>query len=117
VSDDKILPITIANIVNTNVIPYGGDSDSSKNNSVFYSFGDYKDYTADITRTDTIETQNGDSYLGMFVYNSGHTWESARYHANMYPTVYIVPIESDINLKATYGDLYTNMSSPYKYWF
>lgn len=122
---NSLFNCTIANIINTSVVPYGGDTETSKNNSVFYSFGDYQDYSADpdsphyhgIASQATIETTNGDCYICNFVYNSAHCWESGTYKASMYPTVYIFPVESSINLKASYGDLYTRMDSIYKYWF
>lgn len=119
VGDDLYLnypfSIFVANITNTNVIPYGGTSTAAKNNSVFYSFGDYKEHNGG--SSDIIYSNNGDCYLSMFVYNSAHSWESAKYRACMYPTVYIVPLESSIDLRAAYGDLYTNMTSQYKYRF
>ena len=110
------MSISIAEIVKTNVNPYGGNSEQSRNNSVFYSHGDYVDH-ADNRTTDIIETTDGDCYISMFVFNSAHAYDSARYVSRKYPTIYIVPVESTINLKASYGDLYTNMTSPYKYWF
>lgn len=112
---DSPMSMSVAEIIHTDVTPYGGNTNTAKQNSVFYSFGDYQTYNGNGSAT--IETKNGDCYISMFVFNSGHAYDSGRYKSRMYPTVYIVPIESTINLKASYGDLYTNMTSPYKYWF
>lgn len=111
------ISLSIAEIIHNNVSPYGGNTSIAKKNSVFYSFGDYYSYSGGNNGTATIETTNGDCYISMFTFNSGHAYDSAEYKSRMYPTVYIVPVESSINLKAAYGDLYTNMTSPYKYWF
>lgn len=125
ISINSLFNGSIVNIVNTNATPYGGDSEASKNNSIFYSFGDYVPYSKDPNSPHyhssasevSIITTNGDCYICNFIYNSAHCWDSGTYKAAMYPTVYIVPVESDINLKATYGDLYTRMDSIYRYWF
>lgn len=111
-------PITVADVIRTNVTPYGGDSDIAKQQSVFYSFGDYYS-TKDYKSHNTIHSHfiySGDTYLSIFEYNSAHCWDSPTRRARMYPTVYMVPIESSIDLRATYGDLYSRLDSQYKYY-
>jgi hypothetical protein len=48
----------------------------------------------------------------MFVYNSSHMWYHSTYESAMDPTIYIVPVESSIDLSKTYGDLYPDLNEP-----
>jgi hypothetical protein len=53
---------------------------------------------------------DGDCFVGMFTANVAHIWkDSMLWDAARISTIYTVPIESDINLKATCGDLYPRM--------
>ncbi len=109
IMSDQLLPITIVNIQFASVTPYGGiDKEAAQKLSVFYSNGEYfTDLTGDV--------KSGDTYLGMFVYNSSHMWYHSTYESAMDPTIYIVPVESSIDLSKTYGDLYPDLNEPQKY--
>jgi len=50
----------------------------------------------------------GDAYVGIFKYNAAHLWDDAQYkNTTRMATVYAVPIESDIDLTAQHGDIFT----------
>ena len=106
-------PISVVDLRKTIYVPYGGTSDVAKQNSIYYSFGNYKKHESN---SDTIEVFDGDCYINIFEFISGHAWFSDRYNGLMMPTIYRVPIESSIDLQATYGDLYTRLDSNKKYY-
>lgn len=98
-----VAPIHIANLVKQ-VYPYGGYNAHAINNSSYNQYGDVY-----INTHEPIEAEitSGDSYASLFVYNASHTWDDPKYiTATQNATVCIVPIESDIDLRASYGDLY-----------
>lgn len=94
------LPIVIANITK-DANPYGPNYYSN----VFYSHGSYRAISIGDKDTFTYSVFDGDCYIGIFEYNAAHCWDSAFYRATMMNTTYYVPIESDINLFYTHGDL------------
>lgn len=106
-------PISVVDLRKRTYVPYGGTSDVAKQNSIYYSFGNYKKHESS---SDTIEVFDGDCYINIFEFISGHAWFSDRYNGLMMPTIYRVPIESSIDLQATYGDLYTRLDSNKKYY-
>lgn len=114
--NDPTIEITVASIVNDDVTPYGGDSDYARNNSMFYSTGDYVKVVG-TTRSYTNTFYDGDCYLGLFIYNSSHTYYSSKYHSHETPFVYAVPVYSKIDLKGTSGDLYPYINHNKKYYF
>lgn len=75
------VPITISNIINNSVTPYGGSSDEAKNNSIFYSFGNYY-IPSQLSLQNKRRVYDGDEYLGLFIYNSCHTYNSAVYKSS-----------------------------------
>ena len=97
------LVITVADLRKQST-PYGGDSEYSKNNSTYYSFGDI--FESSSTRWQHTIT-SGDCYIRLFKYGALHNWYDTTYvTATKMGTVYEVPIFSDIDLKAQFGDLY-----------
>ena len=112
----NIVPITVASIINTSVVPYGGDTTTARNNSIFYSFGDYVNLL-DPNVSDTNIFYDGDCYFGLFIYNSSHIYYSSQYKSTTYGIVYAVPLYSTIDLKAVCGDLYPKIQSNKKYYF
>lgn len=106
-SDTNAVPITIMNVVNPGCVPYGGSSESAMSTNTYYSHGDY--VSTNKLDSVSIDVYSGDTFVGVFVYNSAHCYTSDRYYTGMYPTVYCVPIESRIDLQAVCGDLYTKM--------
>lgn len=110
-STDGIFPIQIGNIKNTHAIPYGGYSEASRINSVYYGYGNF-------TTGSEIEVFDGDTYLCMFTYNAAHYFADGKYveegdeetvhnlwNIPRLSVVYTVPIESSVNLKARSGFL------------
>ena len=98
--DENIFPICIGNIRNTHPVPYGGYSEQSKINSVYYGDGNF-------TTGSELSVFDGDTYLCMFTYNAAHGFIDAKYwNIPKLAVVYTVPIESSINLKARSGYLY-----------
>ena len=117
-------PISVVNIEKQSVTPYGGLSEEAYQKNTFYSFGDFKTISEedvmsqDDTITSTINIYSGDVYNCMFLYNSAHAWESDRYYATAYPTIYAVPVQSRIDLRGISGDLYVDFKdTPHSYWF
>lgn len=99
-SYSRQLPIVIANITK-DANPYGPNYHSN----IFYSHGSYKAVSIGYTNVFRNSVFDGDCYIGIFEYNAAHCWDSAFYRATMMNTTYYVPIESDINLFYTHGDL------------
>ena len=103
----KVAPLHIANVVK-NVYPYGGYNTYAINNSSYIQQGDvYKWYNDPEIHEVSVEITSGDSYTNLFVYHASHTWDDPTYiTATMCSTVCVVPLESDIDLRAAYGDLF-----------
>lgn len=60
---------------------------------------------------------DGDCYPGLFVYNASHAWWEPNTPAGIRQAgIYIVPVESDIDLSATYGDTYNKSISDQAYY-
>lgn len=101
-------PIHVANIVKT-VVPYGGYTKYAIDNSTYISTGCFEsveDPTQWVDRISNVKA--GDAYVGIFKYNAAHLWDDAQYkNATRMATVYAVPIESDIDLTAQHGDIFT----------
>lgn len=94
-----------ANLKNMSANPYGGYY--TRNNSQYVSYG----YT--IGKEDSQkDVFDGDCYLGIFVYNASKAWwNDLVINGVANCAVYSVPLESDIDLSATCGDLFTNIDS------
>ena len=99
--DDVNLAITVCNLRKLNVTPYGGFTDTARQNSIYYSFGDYHKMDTNAT---TVFVKSGDCFVQKFRYNAAKTFYSPeyRYAPNM-TTVYEVPIESDIDIDRELG--------------
>lgn len=106
--------------IKTKPVPYGGKSTITQGN--YLSFGNigYKQTNpndpSQIRDTELL-IFDGDCYPGIFNYCAAHGW----YEPNMPQGVrlggfYSVPIESDIDLSATYGELYTSQKSTYSHY-
>lgn len=101
--DYTLAPITVANVIKQ-CYPYGGYTSSAINNSQYYSFGDYVRNTG---ADSSITVRSGDGYVGLFRYNAAHVWNTAQeQYAVKMSTVYIVPIQSDVDLNAQHGEYY-----------
>ena len=106
----NIFPIQIGNIKNAHAIPYGGDTEQSKLNSVYYGDGNF---SKDVTPGSYMDVFDGDTYLCMFTYNAAHCFIDEKFwNIPKMSVVYTVPIESSVNLKARSGFLYTDIQSP-----
>lgn len=108
--NDDIFPIQIGNIRTNHPLPYGGNSQQSKLNSVYYANGNFVKGAQINAESDVFD---GDTYLCMFTYNAAHCFIDAKYwNINKACIIYTVPIESSINLKARAGTLYPDL--PYR---
>lgn len=113
ISDNSAIYAYIANIQNQNPKPYGGASTIGY--SSYMQHGNY------IKGTGEIEVFDGDCYPGVFEFNACHAWYNSGAHNTHTTEKYInairqasvcyAPIESDIDLSATYGSLYSRMVS------
>lgn len=94
--------ITVMN-VNKPVNPYGGYNKSAIDNSSYISFGDYCEYTSDAE----IKVFSGDTKIRIFTYHALHNWYDSEYKRCLkMATVYAIPVETDIDIQAQYGELY-----------
>jgi hypothetical protein len=108
-----VCPITVTNL-KKNAMPYGGPSSYKYNSPDYYSHGNYCRWTGN----DSITVFDGDCYPGVFVYHASHAFDnSVLVNANKLATIYYVPLESDIDLRATYGDLYTRKEADEKSYY
>lgn len=103
-----IAPITVANIVK-NASPYNGPDTYKDGVDKYYSYGNYS-AVEEGQSSISIEVFNGDCYPGLFIYTGLHAFDNSGFPRAVKAVVnYYVPIESDIDLRATYGDLYTRL--------
>lgn len=113
--EDAINPtsprIYIANVKQT-AEPYNGYNETAILNSKYYSVGNHTklpESNDSIIRTNIILT-GGDTFFGHFKYNALHWWHNSIFNKqlNKMATIYDVAIESDVNLRATFGTLFRN---------
>ena len=93
----------------TGIIPYGGKS--SVKNSTYISHGNMA------KSGQTLRVFDGDCYPGLFVYHASHAWYEPNTPAGVRQAgIYMIPVESDIDLSATWGDTYNKLQSGQKYY-
>lgn len=105
------------NLRNESATPYGGVA--TINSSSYISYGFYKKGTG------TLSVFDGDCYPGVFEFNAQHSWFSPEiitkggsyFNGIRQATVCYAPIESDIDLSATYGDLYSRLQGNKTFYF
>lgn len=104
-----LIQLPVLSLKNSNNTPYGGMF--SIDTSVYQSYGN-------ILQKDNqqISIYDGDCHPGIFIYNQSHTWqeEGCKYGVGQC-NVYMIPLYSDIDLSATFGSLYPNITTTYKY--
>lgn len=108
----NILPIHVANLIKP-THPYGGFDERSIKNSTYYQYGAYWDSRnpQDPDHPFEINFKYGDCTAGLFTYNCAHNWYDVYYpRATKMGTVYMVPLESDVDLRGTYGDTLRNIT-------
>ena len=95
------LTATVCNLRRTGISPYGGTSDSAKQNSVYYSHGYYVNNPSS---SETVLVYDGDCFVQTFRYNAAKTYYNPdiRYAPNM-TTIYSFPIETDIDIDHELG--------------
>lgn len=96
--------VTVASIKKP-ATPYGGYNTTSINNSTYISLGDVITFNDD--KSQGIDIFSGDTKIRIFTYHALHNWYSPVYkNIVKMGTVYAVPVETDIDIQAQYGDLY-----------
>jgi len=91
-------------------IPYGGSS--TRNDSIFYSNGNYK--KVDNTEFNTIEVYDGDTFIRCLEYSATHNWDSVYYSKHLGElNIYYIPFETDINIPNDSGSRYSRSGSVY----
>lgn len=91
------------------IVPYGGEG--SIKTSSYMSAGNIA------KKGNVIQVFDGDCYPGLFVYNASHAWYEPNMPAGVRQAgVYMIPVESDIDLSATWGDTYNKIDSQYRYY-
>lgn len=103
-----LAPITVSNIVKR-ANPYGGPQTGKSGSSDYVSHGYFKKVQGWLQYMDVFD---GDAFPGVFVYNAAHCFDnSILIRKNKVASIYYVPIESYIDLRATFGDLYTRVKN------
>lgn len=92
---------------NTN--PYGGSQ--TKKMSTYVSFGNVI-----LANNNPDVIYDGDCFPGAFVYNASHAYYGPCGGVVTQGNVQIVPLYSDVDLSATFGDLFPNLTQANKYW-
>lgn len=96
------LSFPIVRLRRSGKIPYDGEM--SIKSSTYISHGNM------IEEGQTLHVFDGDCYPGLFVYNASHAWYEPNMPAGIRQMgVYMIPIESDIDLSATWGDTYNKL--------
>lgn len=96
---DYMPSVTVVNI-NKQCIPYNGYNKSSIENSQYISYGDYSE-------EDSVIVYSGDTYNRLFTYNASHIWYDSTYqNCSKMANVYVIPVETDIDIQAQYGTIY-----------
>lgn len=116
---DKLVPITVADL-KKQATPYGGPDTYDTNSPDYYSHGNYCSIDKDnpFDRIKSIAVFDGDCYPGVFVYHAAHAHDnSVTICLNKVTSIYYVPVESDIDLRASYGDLYTRRKDSAKSYY
>lgn len=114
-NENLLAPITVANLKKS-AIPYGGPDSYKYNSSDYFSYGNYVPITGSIYSS--IDVYDGDCYPGVFVYNAEHAFDNSLFITQSKRTIiYYVPVESDIELRATYGDLYNRIKNNAKSYY
>lgn len=94
--------ITTANVVNEGAIPYRGFSQKSFEASTFFGNGNIV-----LEDGGDIDVYDGDTFLSIFTYNASHVWFDVDYvNPQRMITIYSVPLESNINIRAAWGDTF-----------
>lgn len=96
--------IHVANLLKS-ANPYGGYNSYAIEQSKYSSFGNFVkvEHGQEVT-AQPIKVFDGDAFMSLFSYNASHIWHSSVYvqFAKM-ASVYIVPIESSIDLQAQWS--------------
>ena len=94
---DNLFNISVANIINKSYKGYGDPY-----TSIFYSFGNYNNYT----NNGSVIIYDGDTYGNIFRYNHTHAIQQQDFKVQSAATIiYEVPIQSTIDLLKTSGHI------------
>lgn len=90
--------------IKKDAVPYGGSDISSKQTSVYYSYGNYFD-----AETTNPVIFDGDCFIVPFEYVSMHKYYNALEDGTGFShcVVYSIPVESNINTYYSYGNLFS----------
>lgn len=110
VSDNihEILSVSVANIVNDSYTGYGALESLS-----FCSFGNYYTYDSGTSRN----IYDGDTYINVFRYNHTHTIQQADKYQVGASVIYMIPLQSTIDLMKASGDVYPDVERDHNYFF
>ena len=103
------LSFPLVRLRRTGRIPYGGYS--TIKTSTYISHGNMAG------TGETINVFDGDCYPSLFVYHASHAWYEPNMPAGIRQAgIYMIPVESDVDLTAAWGDTYNKIESEYKYY-
>lgn len=95
----------LCNIQQTNIVPYGGDSDEAKSTNIYYSYGDFFNLEENKTES-TCYVFDGDCFIMPFEYVSMHKYYTPLDKGTgvSHSIIYSIPVETNINLAYTSGN-------------
>lgn len=104
-SGGGVSPITIVNIVKNPI----GYTNEQKN--VYYSFGNYYNTSQQWVSEGVVF--DGDAFFQVMNYNASHYWDDGKFNSRFKnTTIYSVPIETDIDLRAHTGYRFVDTNVP-----
>ena len=98
--------IQIRNIVNKNVLPYGGYNDTAIQNSTYIETGCYVEKVDGLNPFTSVSCFCGDCFYKPFIYNATHYWFDNQLHLNTLAITYAVPLETEIDISGQFSDYY-----------
>lgn len=98
--------IQIRNIVNKNVLPYGGYNDTAIQNSTYIETGCYVEKVDGLNPFTSVSCFCGDCFYKPFIYNATHYWFDNQLYLNTLAITYAVPLETEIDINGQFSDYY-----------
>lgn len=94
----------LCNIVQNNIVPYGGNSSDAKSRNIYYSYGDFFNVTNHAQQDACIF--DGDCFILPFEYVSMHKYYTPldKMTGVSSSIIYSIPVETNINLAYTSGN-------------
>lgn len=106
IGTDTLPYVQIRNIVNKNVLPYGGYNDTAIQNSTYIETGCYVEKVDGLNPFASVSCFCGDCFYKPFIYNATHYWFDNQLHLNTLAITYAIPLETEIDISGQFSDYY-----------